>query len=311
MATSLKGKDIINTKELSVEEINLIMDTAAKYERIMDEGGRLLNMSGKILCTFFYEASTRTRLSFETAMLRLGGTVVSVAAATTSSSAKKGETVFDTGKMVQAYSDVTVIRHPTVGSAKELADGSSVPVINGGDGAGQHPTQSLLDMYTILKEKGKVEGLTVALAGDLKNGRTVHSLSQLLSRFGVKFYFVAPKALAMPEEITKELRAKGVQITETEDIMEAVPNCDVLYMTRIQAERFEDPAEYEKYRNAYVVTMDTVKKAKKGMIIMHPLPRVNEIAVEVDAYEGAAYFRQAANGVPTRMALLALVCGQE
>jgi aspartate carbamoyltransferase len=311
MATSLKGKDIINTKELSVEEINLIMETAARYERIMDENGRLMTMAGKVLCTFFYEPSTRTRLSFETAMLRLGGQVVSVAAATTSSSAKKGETVFDTGKMVQAYSDVAVIRHPVVGSAQELADGSDVPVINGGDGAGQHPTQSLLDMYTILKEKGKIEGLTVALAGDLKNGRTVHSLSQLLSRFGVKFYFVSPKALAMPEEITKELRSQGVQITETEDILEGVSHSDVLYMTRIQGERFEDPAEYEKYRNAYVVTLNTIKKAKQGLIVMHPLPRVNEIAVEVDSYEGAAYFRQAANGVPVRMALLALVTGQE
>jgi aspartate carbamoyltransferase len=311
MATSLKGKDIINTKTLSNDEINLIMKTAASYEKIMDEGGRLLNMSGKVLCTFFYEPSTRTRLSFETAMMRLGGQVVSVAAATTSSSAKKGETVYDTGKMVQAYSDVTVIRHPVEGSAQELADGSDIPVINGGDGAGQHPTQSLLDMYTILKEKGKIEGLTVALAGDLKNGRTVHSLSQLLSRFGVKFYFVSPKALAMPAEITEDLRSKGVDITVTEDILEAVPHCDVLYMTRIQGERFEDPAEYEKYRDAYVVTMDTIKAAKSGMIVMHPLPRVNEIAVEVDSYEGAAYFRQAANGVPVRMALLTLVTGQE
>ncbi|MBI9049044.1 MAG: aspartate carbamoyltransferase [Anaerolineaceae bacterium] len=311
MATSLKNKDIINTKELSVEEINLIMETAAKYERIMDEGGRLLNMAGKVLCTFFYEPSTRTRLSFETAMLRLGGQVVSVAAATTSSSAKKGETVFDTGKMVQAYSDIAVIRHPVVGSAQELADGSDVPVINGGDGAGQHPTQSLLDMYTILKEKGKIEGLTIALAGDLRNGRTVHSLSLLLSRFGVKFYFVSPKALAMPSEITDELRANDVDITETEDMLDAVPNCDVLYMTRIQGERFDDPAEYEKYCNAYIVTMNTVQAAKEGMIVMHPLPRVNEIAVDVDMYGGAAYFRQAANGVPVRMALLTLVTGQE
>ena len=311
MATTLKGKDIINTKTLSKDEINLIMETAARYETIMDEGGRLLNMAGKVLCTFFYEPSTRTRLSFETAMMRLGGQVVSVAAATTSSSAKKGETVFDTGKMVQAYSDVAVIRHPVVGSAQELADGSDVPVINGGDGAGQHPTQSLLDLYTILKEKGKVEGLTVALAGDLRNGRTVHSLSQLLARYGVKFYFVSPKALSMPNEITDELRSEGVDITETENILDAVPHCDVLYMTRIQGERFEDPAEYERYRDAYVVTMETVNAAKEGMIVMHPLPRVNEIAVEVDAYQGAAYFRQAANGVPVRMALLTLVTGQE
>lgn len=311
MATSLKGRDILRMQDLTTDEVKLIMDTAARFESVMDANGRLLNMDGKILATLFYEPSTRTRLSFETAMERLGGQVVSVAEAKSSSSAAKGETLYDTGKMIEGYSDVAVIRHPVVGSAAELAEGSNKPVINGGDGAGQHPTQALLDLYTIIKEKGKVEGLTIALAGDLKNGRTVHSGAALLARFGVKFYFVAPDALKMPAEITENLRKDGIEVVETDNLDEAVAKSDVLYMTRIQKERFADPEEYERLKGSFEVTMDTVKKAKKGMIIMHPLPRVTEIAKEVDSYEGAAYFRQAANGVPVRMALLALVTGNE
>ena len=311
MTTSLFGKDILDLQLLSDDEIRLIMDTTARYEKVMQNGGRLMNLYGKTLATLFYEPSTRTRLSFETAMLKMGGSVISVADAKTSSSAKKGETVYDTGKMIESYSDVAVIRHPVTGSAKELADGSDKPVINPGDGAGQHPTQALLDLYTILKEKGKIEGLTLCLAGDLKNGRTVHSGAALFARMGAKFIFTAPEALAMPDEITESLRKKGVEIEIIPDLMQAVKKADVLYMTRIQQERFEDPAEYERLKGSYEVTLDTVKAAKKGLTIMHPLPRVTEIKTEVDSYEGAAYFRQAANGVPVRMALLALVCGCE
>jgi len=311
MTTTLYGKDILDVQSLTDDEVHLIMETAARYERVMKSGGRLLNMDGKTLATLFYEPSTRTRLSFETAMLRLGGTVLSVADAKTSSSSKKGETIYDTGKMIEGYADVAVIRHPETGSAAELAAGSSKPVINGGDGAGQHPTQALLDLYTIIKEKGKTEGLTVCLAGDLKNGRTVHSGAALLARMGVKFIFTAPEALAMPVSITEGLKKSGVEVEINPDLDSAVAKSDVLYMTRIHKERFEDPEEYERLKTSYEVTNETVKKAKKGMIIMHPLPRVTEIAVEVDAYEGAAYFRQAANGVPVRMALLALVCGCE
>ncbi len=311
MTTSLFGKDILDLQLLSDDEIRLIMDTTARYEKVMQNGGRLMNLYGKTLATLFYEPSTRTRLSFETAMLKMGGSVISVADAKTSSSAKKGETIYDTGKMIESYSDVAVIRHPVTGSAKELADGSDKPVINAGDGAGQHPTQALLDLYTILKEKGKIEGLTLCLAGDLKNGRTVHSGAALFARMGAKFIFTAPEALAMPDEITENLRKKGVEIEVIPDLMQAVKKADVLYMTRIQQERFEDPAEYERLKGFYEVTLDTVKAAKKGLTIMHPLPRVTEIKTEVDSYEGAAYFRQAANGVPVRMALLALVCGCE
>jgi aspartate carbamoyltransferase catalytic subunit len=311
MATSIKGKDIIRIQDLSVEEINTVMDTAARFATVMEKNGRLTNMSGKVLATLFYEPSTRTRLSFETAMLRLGGQVVSVAEAKTSSSAAKGETLFDTGKMIESYSDVAVIRHPISGSAAELARGSSAPVINGGDGAGQHPTQALLDLYTILKEKGKVKGLTVALAGDLKNGRTVHSLSDLLARFGVSFYFVAPDALKMPEEITQNLKKQKVEIVETPDLAKALAVSDVVYMTRIQKERFEDPADYERLKGSYELDLKMIEKAHKGLTIMHPLPRVTEITTDVDGYDGAAYFRQAANGVPVRMALLTLVTGLE
>jgi aspartate carbamoyltransferase len=213
--------------------------------------------------------------------------------------------------MIDGYADVAVIRHMDEGSAKELADGAGIPVINGGDGAGQHPTQALMDLYTILKEKGRLNNLTVTLAGDLKNGRTVHSLSWLLGKYGPRFYFVSPEELKMPADITKTLRDDGIDIFETTDLSVAASKSDVLYMTRIQKERFTDSAEYERLRGSYVVNKNVIQNAKHGITIMHPLPRVEEIAREIDAYEGAAYFRQAANGVPIRMAVIALVTGNE
>ncbi len=311
MATVLKAKDILHVKDLKLEQISLIMETAARYENVMASGGRLTNMAGKVLATLFFEPSTQTRLTFETAMLRLGGHVVSVTDAKASSSAVKGETLYDTGKMIDGYADVAVIRHNVVGSAKELADGASVPVINGGDGAGQHPTQALMDLYTIQKERGRLNNLTVTLAGDLKNGRTVHSLSWVLGKYGPRYYFVSPEELRMPEEITNVLRDDGIEITETTNLAEAAAKSDVLYMTRIQKERFTDAEEYERLKGSYVVNKELIKIAKHGITIMHPLPRVDEIAREVDEYEGAAYFRQAANGLPIRMAIIALVTGCE
>jgi aspartate carbamoyltransferase len=311
MATVLQGKDILHVKDLKLEQISLIMETAARYENVMASGGRLTNMAGKVLATLFFEPSTQTRLTFETAMLRLGGHVVSVTDAKASSSAVKGETLYDTGKMIDGYADVAVIRHNVVGSAKELADGASVPVINGGDGAGQHPTQALMDLYTIQKERGRLNNLTVTLAGDLLNGRTVHSLSWVLGKYGPRFYFVSPEELKMPEEITKVLRDDGIEIIETTNLAEAAAKSDVLYMTRIQKERFTDEEEYERLKGSYVVNKELIKIAKHGITIMHPLPRVDEIAREVDEYEGAAYFRQAANGLPIRMAIIALVTGCE
>jgi aspartate carbamoyltransferase len=267
-------------------------------------------MAGQVLATLFFEPSTRTRLSFETAMLRLGGQVVTVADPKTSSAAK-GESLSDSMRTVEGYADLIVIRHPQKGSAQEAAAAVEIPVINGGDGAGQHPTQALLDVYTIQKEKGQLEGLTVALVGDLKNGRTVHSLVHLLARLNTRLLFVSPPSLRMPEEITAEIRRMGVTVDQTEDLEAAMGQSDVAYITRIQRERFEDPAEYERLKGAYIVDMAMVNRAKAGITIMHPLPRVNEISTDVDGYAGAAYFRQAANGVPVRMALLALVSGRE
>ena len=306
---TLKGMDILRADQLSLDEIELIMQTAARFERVIQDGGQLSSMSHKVLATLFYEPSTRTRLSFESAMTRLGGLVLSVAEARTSSSAVKGETLFDTGKMIESYADVAVIRHPAVGSAEELAEGAGIPIINGGDGAGEHPTQALLDLYTIRKEKQAVEGLTVALIGDLKNGRTVHSLSKLLSYYRIRFYFVSPKSLAMPSEITSALCQRGIEVVETTDLIEATSKSDVIYVTRIQKERFESIEDYERLKGVYVIDRKLLDKAKPGLTIMHPLPRINEISREVDEFEGAAYFRQAANGVPVRMSLLALVAG--
>lgn len=306
----LCGKDILRTDTLSDEELDLILRTAARFESVLQCGGRLNNMDGLILATLFFEPSTRTRLSFETAMLRLGGKVITVADPKTSSAAK-GESLADSVRTVEGYADVIVIRHPEKGSAQVAADAVSIPVINAGDGAGQHPTQALLDVYTIQKEKGRLEGLTVTLAGDLKNGRTVHSLAYLLVRFGMRLFFAAPPSLEMPAEITEDLRRRGADITETTDLAAAMRESDVVYVTRVQRERFADPAEYERLKGSYIVDMAMVRQAKPGITIMHPLPRVDEITTDVDAYEGAAYFRQVANGVPIRMALLALVTGRE
>ena len=306
----LRGKDILRTDRLSDEELELILSTAARFEQELKGGKRLANMDGQVLATLFFEPSTRTRLSFETAMLRLSGQVITVADPKTSSAAK-GESLADSMRTVSGYADIIVIRHPRKGSAQEAADAVDIPVINGGDGAGQHPTQALLDVYTIQKEAGTLDGLTVTLAGDLKNGRTVHSLSYLLARLGMRLLLAAPSKLAMPAEITAELRQLGADISETQDLAAAMRESDVVYMTRIQKERFEDVAEYEKLKGTYVVDLDIVHQAKPGIIIMHPLPRVNEITPGVDAYEKAAYLRQAANGVPVRMGLLALLAGRD
>lgn len=311
MTTVLKGKDILHVKDIKLEQINMIMETAARFEQVLDSGGRLNNMAGKLLAMLFYEPSTHTRMSFESAMLRLGGQVLSVPDARASSSAVKGETLYDTGKMIDGYADIAVIRHMQEGSARELADGSSIPVINGGDGSGQHPTQALLDIYTIQKERTRLNNLTVTLAGDLKNGRTVHSLSWLLGKYGPRFYFVSPEELRMPPEITKALVDDGIEVIETPDLSTAAAKSDVLYMTRIQRERFTDCDAYERLKDTYLINNDLIRKAKSGITLMHPLPRLNEIAREVDEYEGAAYFRQAANGGPIRMAVLALLTGNE
>jgi aspartate carbamoyltransferase len=306
---TLKGKDIIHGNQFSKKEIDAIIKMASNFEKELKKKDSLNRLKGKILATLFFEASTRTRLSFETAMLRLGGGVISMASAE-SSSAAKGETVADTARTVDQYADIIVIRHPRIGSAKEAADAAKAPVINAGDGAGQHPTQALLDIYTIQKELGSLKNLKVSLMGDLKNGRTVHALVELLSLFGASLYFVSPDSLRMPEEITTQLKQKGIKVEETGEMKEAALASDLIYMTRIQKERFQDFSEYERVRGSYIISEDFLRGLNKKMTIMHPLPRVDEISPEVDVYPGAAYFRQVRNGVFIRMALLTMVLGK-
>jgi aspartate carbamoyltransferase len=306
---SLKGKDILHGNQFSKKDIDGILKVAAGFEKELKTKGSLNLLKGKILATLFFEPSTRTRLSFETAMQRLGGGVISMASAE-SSSAAKGETVADTAKTVAQYADAIVIRHPRLGSAKEAADAASIPVLNAGDGAGQHPTQALLDIYTIYRERGSLKDLKVSLVGDLKNGRTVHALVEILSLYGAKMYFVSPGLLKMPEEITSSLRYKGIEIVETEDLAYAASQTDLLYLTRIQKERFSDLAEYERVKGSYVVDAKFLAALKKDITLLHPLPRLDEIHPEVDAYPGAAYFRQVRNGVFIRMALLAMIFGK-
>lgn len=303
-----KGMDILGGRQFTREALDHILDVAADMDRGLKEERSLSLLDGYVLGSLFFEPSTRTRLSFETAMHRLGGSVVGFAEAGTSSVAK-GESLNDTIRTVNEYVDVIAMRHPEIGSAKQAAEVSDVPVLNGGDGAGQHPTQALLDLYTIQSERGRVDGNTIALCGDLKNGRTVHAGVELYKHYDCDLIFVAPDALKMPPEITEQLREQGVEVKETPDLSVALAEADVLYMTRIQKERFDDPVEYERLKGSYVLMKGMVERTNPELTIMHPLPRINEIKSEVDELPGAAYFRQARNGVPVRMALLALVLG--
>jgi len=307
--TSLKGKDILHGNQFSKKDIRAIIEASADFEKDLKKKDSLTLLKGKILATLFFEPSTRTRLSFETAMQCLGGGVVSLGSVE-SSSVAKGETLVDTVRTVSQYADVIVIRHPRIGSAKEAADAAPIPIINAGDGAGQHPTQALLDIYTIHKELSTLKNLAVSLVGDLKNGRTVHALVELLSLFQARLYFVSPESLRMPEEITSSLKQKGIEVEETEDLLKAASHSDLIYMTRIQKERFGDLSEYERVKGRYIIDGEFIKGLKKEITILHPLPRVDEISPEVDDYPGAAYFRQVKNGVFVRMTLLSMVLGK-
>ena len=309
MTTSLKGNDILHGNQFTKKDIDAIMKTASYFEKELKKKDQVSLLKGKILATLFYEPSTRTRLSFETAMQRLGGGVVSMGSVE-SSSVAKGESLTDTVRTVAQYADMIVIRHPKIGSAKEAADAVPIPVLNAGDGAGQHPTQALLDIYTIKKELGSLNHLKICLTGDLKNGRTVHALVEVLALFGAKIYLVSPEILRMPAEIIARLREKGMEVVETSDLREACQNSDLVYMTRIQKERFTDLSEYEKVKGIYVINEGLLKGLQKRIVILHPLPRVDEISPAVDEYSGAAYFRQVRNGVYVRMALLAMVMGK-
>ena len=305
----LKGKDILHGNQFSKKDIDAIIKVASELEKELKKKDSLNLLKGKILATLFYEPSTRTRLSFEAAMQRLGGGIIGMGSVE-SSSVAKGETLADTVRTVSQYVDVIVLRHPRTGSAKEAADVTPIPVINAGDGTGQHPTQALLDIYTIKKETGSLKNLTIAMVGDLKNGRTVHALAEVLSLFGARLYFVSPDSLRMPAEITSHLKAKKIGFVETEDMMEAAAASDLVYMTRIQKERFSDLSEYERVKGSYIINEEFLKRLKKKITILHPLPRIDEINPEVDAYPGAAYFRQVRNGVFIRMALLTMIFGK-
>jgi aspartate carbamoyltransferase catalytic subunit len=304
-----EGLDILSGGQFSREALDQILEVAGEMDERLRSERSLSLLDGYVMGSLFFEPSTRTRLSFETAMHRLGGDVVGFAQAGTSSVAK-GESLNDTIRTVNQYVDVIVMRHPEIGSARQAAEVSTVPVLNGGDGAGQHPTQALLDLFTVHAERGEVDGNTIALCGDLKNGRTVHAGVELYKHYDCPLIFVAPEALKMPSEITEGLREEGVPVNETSDLEVALGEADVLYMTRIQKERFDDPAEYERLKGSYVLTRDMVERVNPEVTIMHPLPRVNEITTDVDDLPGAAYFRQARNGIPMRMALLALVLGE-
>jgi aspartate carbamoyltransferase catalytic subunit len=304
----MKLHHVIEAQQFDVPTLLELFKITQEMEQMVARGGTS-QYCNRIMATLFYEPSTRTRFSFETAMHRLGGRVVSTEAAAEFSSVAKGETLEDTIRVMNGYADVLVIRHYEVGAARRAAAASHVPVINAGDGAGQHPTQALLDLYTIRKELGRIEGLRVALVGDLAQGRTARSLAYLLSKFrDIKMYFVAPPLLKMKEDILAHLREHQVSYAEETDLEKVLPEVDVVYQTRIQKERFGDRvAEYENCRGIYVINRAALRLMKPQAIIMHPLPRLDEISMEVDSDPRAAYFRQAQNGLYVRMALLSLV----
>jgi aspartate carbamoyltransferase catalytic subunit len=300
-----QGRDITSIEDFNREEINYILDISKTMEPLAKKGSDMLK--GKILANLFFEPSTRTRLSFEAAMLKLGGSTLGFGDAE-NTSVKKGENLADTVRTVENYADIIALRHPLEGAAKLAAEFAKVPVINAGSGAEEHPTQALLDLYTIQKEKGKIDGLKIALVGDLRYGRTVHSLAYALSLYNIELTLVSPESLRMRREVLRKIQNK-IPVTETQNLEKIMPQIDVLYVTRIQKERFPDQAEYAKVKGVYRIDLKTLANAKKNLIILHPLPRVDEIAAEVDSTPQARYFQQVWNGIVVRMALLALVLG--
>ncbi|HOP04261.1 MAG TPA: aspartate carbamoyltransferase [Tenuifilaceae bacterium] len=300
----MKNKSLVAINELSKEEIIKILDLAEEFEK-----NPVQNIMNKnVVATLFFEPSTRTRLSFESAVNRLGGKIIGFSEAA-NTSVSKGESLKDTILTVANYSDLIVMRHPIEGSARYASEVSPVPIINAGDGANQHPTQTLLDLYSIRKTQGTLQNLNIFLVGDLKYGRTVHSLLMAMSRFGASFTFVAPKELQMPNEYKMYLNELGLKYTEQTDLNENLEQADIIYMTRVQRERFSDPLEYEKVKNVYVLRNKMLANTKPNMRVLHPLPRVNEIHTDVDENPKAYYFPQAMNGVYTRMAIMAIILG--
>jgi aspartate carbamoyltransferase len=305
------GKDVISVKQFGRADLQYVFAVAHEMRGMVERIGTFDLLKGKILANLFYEPSTRTSSSFTAAMERLGGSVIPINEVKYSS-VTKGESLTDTVRTLECYADVIVLRHPETGSAAIAAKAARKPVINAGDGTGEHPTQALLDLFTIFEELGVgvVDGLTVTMLGDLKYGRTVHSLARLLSLYEVKINYVSPEILRMPQEVMDEVGQKMIKQAEFDVLGKVLPETDVLYVTRVQKERFEDPADYEKVKGAYVIDAATMKSAKKDMIVMHPLPRITEISQDFDDDPRAAYFRQMEYGLYVRMALLAMVLGK-
>jgi aspartate carbamoyltransferase catalytic subunit len=300
-------QNMISIHDLDRKTIDHILDTAAKMETFAVK--RSKDLDGKIMAVLFFEPSTRTRLSFESAMLRLGGAVLGFAEAGVSSAGGKGETLADTIRTVERYADIIVIRHPLDGSARVAAEFSSIPVINAGSGSEEHPTQALLDLYSIQKIKGKIDGLSISLCGDLKYGRTVHSLGMGLSHYDVKIKLAAPQTLRMKPAIIEQMKKSGADVLEVESVEEAVKDVDVIYTTRIQKERFPDVREYDKVKDRFRITSDDLDLMQEDAIILHPLPRVDELDSAIDNTPHAKYFDQVYNGVILRMAILKLILG--
>lgn len=308
MSHELKGMDLVAIRDLSRDQIEHVMNVAEKMVPIAKGEERSDLLSGYVQGSLFFEPSTRTRLSFASAMARLGGTTLGFDQPT-GSSVQKGETLADTIRMVDTYSDVIILRHHAEGSARLAAHFANRPVINAGDGAGQHPTQTILDLFTIRNAKGEIRGVNIALVGDLKYGRTAHSLAEALALFGANLLFVAPQPLQMPKETVRSVEKLGSKPKIVTSLEQALPEADIMYITRIQKERFPDLAEYQKVAGSYKITNALLKDAKPDLSIMHPLPRIDEIHPEVDDTGHALYFQQAFNGVPVRMAILALLLG--
>lgn len=300
---TLHRQDILHGAQFNREILDALILLTQQIQTTLLTKRSLNKLAGLVLATLFFEPSTRTRLSFETAMQRLGGSVIGFASADATSVAK-GESLADTIRTIDQYADGIVIRHPRIGSADEAAAVAEHPVINGGDGAGQHPTQALLDLYTIHAERGGLEGTSILLCGDLKYGRTIHAGVELYKHYETRLILVSPEGLRLPSEILDDLTRDGVNIEETSDLADAVPQADVIYMTRIQKERFEDPQEYERYKDEFILTREMIERLNPEITILHPLPRLNEIDQLIDDLNNAAYFRQARNGVYMRMALL-------
>jgi aspartate carbamoyltransferase catalytic subunit len=297
----MNKKDLISITDYSKDDYLRIMDLAAEFEKNPNQD----LLKGKVVASLFFEPSTRTRLSFETAISRLGGRIIGIADPG-SSSVSKGETLHDTIRMVSNYADLIVMRHPLEGAARYAAEVASIPVINAGDGANQHPTQTLLDMYSILKTQGRLDNINIFMVGDLKYGRTVHSLLMAMSEFENQiFNFIAPEELLMPEEYKIHLRDKGIKYYEHREFTDIINAADIIYMTRVQKERFSDPIEYEKVKNVYILREKMLRNTKPNVRVLHPLPRVNEIHTDVDKSEKAYYFDQALNGVFAREAIIA------